>query len=150
MTALGAFSSGDVLTAADLNAIGTWTTYAPVLEQVVTFGLTVSSTRYARLNEIVFYQGHIRVSSGTGSAGNALELSLPLSYGAPGNGVIGNAWIFDSGSSTAYHAAAFYIGSDKVSFIGDWSGGNSFGAQPSIAVGFNDQVRFSIVYQTDA
>jgi len=59
MTALGAFSAGDVLTAADLNAIGTWTSWTPTF-----YGLDASTVsnatidfQYARLNDLVFMIG---------------------------------------------------------------------------------------------
>jgi hypothetical protein len=132
------------------STVGTWTNYTPTLEQVATFGLSITSSRYARINDIVIYQGHITVASGTGTGGNTLFLSLPLSYGASGNGVIGNAWIFDASGPTPYHAGIYHSGSGKVAFLGDWSGGAAFGSTPSIAVGVNDQVRFSIIYETDA
>jgi len=46
----GTWSAGDVLTADDLNAIGTWQTYVPVLTQNVTRTATVTSASYCQIN----------------------------------------------------------------------------------------------------
>ncbi len=68
MTALGDFSAGDVLTAADLNAIGEWQTYTPALEASTTDPTyTTADGLYYELNEIVFARFSI---SGFTSAGS--------------------------------------------------------------------------------
>ncbi len=68
MTALGDFSAGDVLTAADLNAIGTWTDYTPSLLASTTSPTYSTATGlYYELNEIVFVRF---VISGVTSGGS--------------------------------------------------------------------------------
>lgn len=68
MAALGDFSSGDVLTAADLNAIGDWVDYTPALEASTTDPTYTSADGlYYELNEIVFVRWII---SGFTSAGS--------------------------------------------------------------------------------
>lgn len=68
MTALGDFSSGDVLTAADLNAIGEFTSYTPALEASGTNPTYSTATGvYYEMNEIVFVRFTI---SGITSAGS--------------------------------------------------------------------------------
>ena len=49
------FDSGDVLTAANLNAIGDWTAWTPTWTNLTIGNGTVTAV-YAEVNEIVFYQ----------------------------------------------------------------------------------------------
>jgi hypothetical protein len=46
----GTFSSGDVLTAADFNAIVTWTSYSPVVAQNTAVAATVNYAEYCVIN----------------------------------------------------------------------------------------------------
>lgn len=79
MTALGDFSSGDVLTAADLNAVGATTAYTPtVTAQTGTITTsTVLYSKYVRINELVIYTVRVEiVNAGTGSG--YLAVTLPV------------------------------------------------------------------------
>jgi len=62
MTALGAFSSGDVLTAADLNAIGTWTAFTPAWVNF-TVGDATHSWYYAQINDLFIVTGKTTLGS---------------------------------------------------------------------------------------
>ena len=64
MTALGDFSSGDVLTAADLNAIGATTSYTPALTN---FTVSSQTVQYAAVNNLVFVRFYFAISSVTGA-----------------------------------------------------------------------------------
>lgn len=64
MTALGDFSAGDVLTAADLNAIGEWSPFTP---SYLNFSATTNRARYAQVNNIVFIKMVITLTSSVGS-----------------------------------------------------------------------------------
>jgi len=64
MTALGDFSAGDVLTAADLNAIGTWTSFTPVFTNF-TLGNGTVDARYCQINDLVFVE--VRLTFGSTS-----------------------------------------------------------------------------------
>jgi hypothetical protein len=55
MATLGTFASGQILTAAELNAIGTWTSYTPTITGVTAGNATVAAS-YIELNQIVFFQ----------------------------------------------------------------------------------------------
>jgi hypothetical protein len=74
MTALGDFSAGDVLTAADLNAIATTsTTYTPTWTSsgiAPTLGNSTLSGRYIKINKLVWVQIlFIRGSTATNGTG---------------------------------------------------------------------------------
>ncbi|MGA1556921.1 MAG: hypothetical protein ACO4AY_12845 [Ilumatobacteraceae bacterium] len=76
MAALGSFVAGQVLTAAELNAIGDFTTYTPTFT-----GLTVGDgtlfAAYAPVNELVFLQVAITFGSTTAISGS-LTCSYPF------------------------------------------------------------------------
>ena len=64
MTTLGNFTAGDVLTAADLNAIGTWSDFTP---SYLNFSATTSFARYCQINDIVFINLQAVLTSTVGS-----------------------------------------------------------------------------------
>ena len=105
MTALGDFSSGDVLTAADMNAIGTWNSYTPTATNFVIS--SISRSLYVQINELVVWSVAIRVSSG--SAGVA-ALSLPITadgtntaVGSQGSGMWYDSNVADSFALAPYN-----------------------------------------------
>jgi len=78
MTALGDFSAGDVLTAADMNAIGNRLTWTP------TIGFDSGSTttiiylaEYAICNDIIIWQAVVGWNS-AGTASGAMSITLPV------------------------------------------------------------------------
>jgi|DEB0MinimDraft_4_1074332.scaffolds.fasta_scaffold34947_4 hypothetical protein len=88
MTALGDFTAGDVLTAADLNDIGTWTTYTPVWTGVTVGNGTVTA-RYCQINKLVFWQVELVVGSTTSVGTTNVRITYPVSaaqYFLAGNG----------------------------------------------------------------
>lgn len=54
------YSSGDVLTAADMNAIGSWQTFTP---SFLNFSASVNVAKYAQVNELVFINMNLNVTS---------------------------------------------------------------------------------------
>jgi hypothetical protein len=102
MTALGAFSPGDVLTAADLNAIGDWQTFTPVFNNVSPTPTTVG--RYAVINDLVFYYATLQNTAPTG------HLTMNVPYGTANASTIyapqHTGWVLPTGG-TIYHAQGF-------------------------------------------
>lgn len=97
MTALGAFSSGDVLTAADLNAIGTWSSWSPTVS--VTAGsstITVNNAEFTQVNKLVVGRFSATVTAqGTGSGSVDFTLPAQPAYATDGCGSGRNAWTGD-------------------------------------------------------
>ena len=77
MTALGDFSSGDVLTAADLNAIGTWTSFTPSFTNFTLGNGTIERAIYSKVNELVFVQLYVTLGS-TSSMGTSPSFTAPV------------------------------------------------------------------------
>ena len=78
MTALGDFSAGDVLTAADLNAIGTWTSFTPSFTNFTLGNGTVEYSRYCRINDVVHVELFVSLGS-TSSMSSGPTFTLPVS-----------------------------------------------------------------------
>jgi len=79
-TQLGDYTAGQILTAADLNAIATWTTFTPSFTGV-TLGTGSSNTgQYCRVNNILF----IRTKTVLGTGGSFTNPSLTV----PDSGVM--------------------------------------------------------------
>jgi hypothetical protein len=79
-TQLGDYTAGQILTAADLNAIATWTTFTPSFTGV-TLGTGSSNTgQYCRVNNILF----IRTKTILGTGGSFTNPSLTV----PDSGVM--------------------------------------------------------------
>lgn len=83
MTALGDFSSGDVLTAADLNAIGTWTDYTPSVTAQTGTPTTTSFeyAKYTQINNLVIYTFRLVITT-AGTAGGAVQVTTPINVAA--------------------------------------------------------------------
>ena len=140
----GTWSAGDILTAADLNAIGVWTSYTPALEQSGTRSSTVNYAEYCVINKVCFLNVDLTCTT-TGSAGNAIRVTLPVNGDGSASG-FGSGQFFDSSGSDVTLLNCL-SGTTNVEFRSDDSS-NAFGISPSIALGANDVISFSIIYKT--
>jgi hypothetical protein len=102
MASFGTFTAGQVLTAAELNAAGAWTTVTPTWAAGVTTGNGTWSARYSLFNKILFFQGIFTCGSTTAITA-AVELTLPASLTFTQNGeLIGNHQYLDSSTLVRY------------------------------------------------
>jgi hypothetical protein len=145
MTALGDFSPGDILSADDLNAIGTWTSYTPVLSQSGVRSATVNYAEYCLINKVCFVNVDLTCTT-TGSAGNVIEVTLPLAC-ATNAVAVGSGQFFDSSASDVRLLTATGDAS-KVVFVADDSTTSRLGDSPSLALGNNDVISFNMIYRT--
>jgi hypothetical protein len=119
------FVAGEVLTAADMNGIGEWTAYTPVLSAggtPVTLGAgSTQSGTYARIQDLIIYR--FRVAFGTSGqnfgSGN-YTISLPVTA----SGVtqfyessIGTTAIYDQSAGNVYYANAWISSTTSLSLI---------------------------------
>jgi len=98
MTALGDFSSGDVLTAADMNAIGTYVSYTPTFIDL-TVGNGVINFTYSKINKFVHVHGTLTFGSTTSITATPV-MSLPVAKINIGLEAIGTGYLGDSGTAT--------------------------------------------------
>lgn len=94
MATLGTFVSGQVLEAAELNAIGTWTTFTPSWTNL-TVGNATQNWQYVYVNNILAITGYIQLGS-TSSVGTAPYFTFPTASSA--TTAYGTAVFSDSGT----------------------------------------------------
>ena len=83
VTTLGNFSAGQILGAADMNAIATWTAFTPSFTGV-TAGTGASNTgQYCLVNKVLFIR--VRYTLGTGGSFTNPVMTLPASKVATGS-----------------------------------------------------------------
>ncbi len=140
---------GQKWTAAIANQIGAvWETWTPVVRQgTTTFGVTVNTARYARIQKVVVATMAVTIASGTGQVGIPLNMSLPIPSNNPTWGTYGSAWILDVSTSTPYAAILNVTSSTEASFFGDWSTTGTWGGSPNIQMATSDQIRAYLVYE---
>ncbi len=116
------FSSGDILTAADMNSIGDWLTFTPSFTNVTLGASGVATGRYAEVNDLVFYAAKFELG-GTGSVTGHVNMAPPVgpadsstTYATSHSG-----WVRPTGS-TIYHAMGFSSGSSVFYYAYGLSG----------------------------
>lgn len=146
-TKTGTFTTGDLITANDLNALaGPWNSYTPTLKQgATTVSKTVTRARYCQFGKLVW--GVVRlVVTGTGSSGSPITVSLPVTAAASGTPV-GTATINDYGAN-AYSPIAHLDSTTTVAFRRtDTLHSLYFGAEPAMALAANDEISFEFHYE---
>lgn len=142
----GTWQPGDVLTADDLNAIGVWTSYTPTLGQGGTRTCTVNYASYTVINKLCIANVDLTCTT-TGTAGQTITVSLPVTAASTNQEAVGSGTFYDSSATDVYLLHTLLSGTTNVRFFGETSTTNYFGATPSIALGNNDVVSFSIMFQ---
>ena len=112
MTALGDFSSGDVLTAADLNAIGTWTTFTPSWNNL-TVGNATQDWSYCIINDFMVVTGTI-VFGSTTAMGTSPSMTIPDSRVADKWSINGGVLLRENGVATRIGVASVSGPSDST------------------------------------
>lgn len=77
MATLGTFTAGQVLTAAELNAIGTWTAFTPSWENL-TVGNGTQDFYYAQINDVLHIVGRLTFGSTTAITGGFIRFASPV------------------------------------------------------------------------
>jgi len=118
MAVFGSFVAGQVLTAAELNAAGTWQDYTPSWTQSATITKTVNFARYCQFNKLVF--GSVKMTAtSAGTANNKILVGLPIAASS-NNFIIGTMNYFDnsggSGYMNAFAFSTFYETSTTAAF----------------------------------
>jgi len=111
MTALGDFSSGDVLTAADLNAIGTWQDFTPTFSGI-TVGNGTLTGRYCQINKFVAWQ-FVLLCGSTTSIG-ATRVTYPVEAAEVYSSGNGGQVMFEDASSFDYCGTLFRYSSTEA------------------------------------
>lgn len=120
------FSSGAVLTAAQLNGIGEWTTFTPTFNNVSLGASGTVDGKYAQVNNLVFWQAHFDLN-GTGSVSGHISMNLPvgtcpvsITYPTATTGWVQptGGTIYQQMGQTAASAVFFYAYSTSAAYAG--------------------------------
>ena len=139
------FSSGDVLTAADMNAIGSWVSFTLSWNNF-TIGDGIDNWYYAVVNETLFITGRTVWGSTTSQTG-ALQMEIP--YGTPIMNVaqpVGSANYLESSSGTNYVGfittqSTTTVGFREFNVSGSLVTQNNVFAGSPFTWGIDDQIR---------
>lgn len=137
----GTWSAGDVLTAADLNAIGVWTSYTPTLTQSVARTVTVNHAEYCQINKLCAVNIDLTCTT-TGSLAE-IRVSMPFNFSSSSVGCVGSGFFFDSSANTVTLIAPVRTTSSQVAFYSD-----AASALLNTTLGANDVISLNMVYQT--
>ena len=109
MATFGSFVSGQVLTAAELNSLGVWTSFTPSYTQLSVGNGTISGF-YTVINKMLFVQTSFTLGSTSSVGAGPVTLTLPASLvqASVTDSIIGQAYYVDAG-------VASYIGVCAVS-----------------------------------
>jgi hypothetical protein len=99
---------GAALTESDINTYlmgegGAWTSWTPTVTQSGSVTVTNTRSRYARYGRTIVASFDLTVT-GSGSANNAITVSLPVTAAAAGVVPVGTARLVDTGTSTTFGA----------------------------------------------
>ena len=92
------FTTGQVLTAAQMNSIGETVSYTPALTNI-TLGNGTLSTRYVLVNNFVHYEGKLTFGTTTSISGLNPQIALPFAS-AQSFQIAGSVIYADSGVAT--------------------------------------------------
>jgi hypothetical protein len=126
MATFGTFTSGQVLTAAELNSAGAWQAYTPTWTQSATITKTVDWARYTQLGKWV--HGSVKMTaSSAGTANNKMLVGLPVNASAD-NFIVGSMVMkFVGGAAEHYwFYTALYDSASSLAFSPAESGNNIY------------------------
>jgi hypothetical protein len=153
MATFGTFTSGQVLTAEELNSAGAWQDYTPTWTQNATITKTVNWARYTKLNKWVQVSIKMTATS-AGTANNVIKVGLPVNA-ATNNGVIGSLLVTDQDTSTSATRLAFFDSASTVKFYNQAGGidlateawGQTGGGNVAITIASGDVVYVQLTYE---
>jgi len=151
------FVAGEVLTAADMNGIGEWTSYTPVLTASTnpTLGTgSIQSGAYARIQNLIIYRFFIGFgTSGVNAGAGNYRISLPLASAGVTSfyeNNIGSVAFFDTSANSIYYANAWIADVNNVTPIYQavFNGNlNNISATAPVVPAAQDALSGLIVYQ---
>jgi hypothetical protein len=150
MTSPGSFSPGDVLSAADLNGIGAWSSYTPVLGQNGTRTASIEYAEFCQINKFCVANVSLTCTA-TGSGGSVITVTLPVNASSDSSSkVYGSGMFFDTSGSDVRLVTVIRNSSTTVRFLTEATTDNTggLGSNPSVTLGNGDVISFSIAYET--
>lgn len=128
-----------------------WGTYTPTLTQSSTVSATVTQARWNRIGRTIFTHVQLSVTA-TGTANNAVTVTLPFTAAYANTGAVGQGFIYDASPGNTTHSGIAYLQSTTTIRLTDTNSGVTGGlgaASTSFtaALASGDFVTFSAVYE---
>ena len=146
MATFGTFVVGQVLTAAELNAAGAWTSFTPSWTNL-TPGNGVVSAAYSQFNKILFVR--VKFTWGTTtSCGDPVRMTLPasLSQDTASQEILGQAFYTDAGVSTSIGYVSVFsstvVGLGVINAAGTYAAANNVNNTRPYTFGNTDIMTF--------
>jgi hypothetical protein len=150
MAEFGSFTSGSVLTAAELNAAGAWTSFTPSWTNL-TVGNGVVSAAYSKFNKILFVRVYFDFGT-TSSLTSNLQMTLPasLTQNTASQELIGQANITKVGVFPTLGTVS--VASSTAVAIQTWLSSGTYpsvrNVEPGIPVAFDSTSNVSFMFTT--
>lgn len=141
----GTWSAGDVLTANDLNAIGTWTSYTPTLAQNGNRTCTIEYAKYSVINKLCVVNVALTCTT-TGSALNTITVTSPFTL-VTNQESLGSGYFYDSSATDVILVQVQRSSTNAFSFISDASTSGSLGFTPNVTLGSGDILSFTASFE---
>ena len=142
------FTTGQVLTSADMNSIGEVVSYTPTLTSL-TLGNGTMTTRYVLINNFVHYEGKITFGSTSSITASNPQIALPFTS-AQNFQIAGSVIYGDSGTAT-FSGLPIIVGTTSIYlYISNFA--TTYGSEVAVSstVPFtwttNDSITWSIHY----
>lgn len=146
----GTWEPGDILTAADLNAIGTWTSYTPVVTADGTRTVTVDFAKYSVINKFCLVTLKVTLTN-SGSANSKITVSIPVNMDTTDNARnVGSGYFFDTSANDVILFNAIRDSASTVRLFTDatTSTTTGLGSNPALIVATGDVISMSLMYET--
>lgn len=128
-------------------ATGGWTTtFDPTLSQGVSTNIahTLNRSHWHTDGDMIEWEGSF-AATGTGTAGSAWTLTMPVAALSATNSSMGICYLFHGGVS--YVCVVTTTSVSTMAFLPDGVAVDAWGITPNLAVAAGDQVRFRIRYR---
>lgn len=140
-------SDGTALPASTLNQIGAvWETWTPAVTQSGAVTATTTLARYMRIQKLVIAVAKMTIT-GTGTANNAVTLSLPITANNTAQ-MIGSGFIYDASANLLDLVICEGATTTTTKFYRDGVGANAFwGIDRNIALANGDVISVTLMYE---
>jgi len=126
--------------------LGTWNTYTPTLTQSNAVTKTVTYARYCQIGKTIIANVSLAVT-GSGTASNNVNISLPVTAVSVTNGTIGSGFIGDNSAAINYTGSAYLLSTTTAALVDDGGAGLLGVTGFTAALANNDVVSFHLCYE---
>jgi len=126
------YTSGSWSALADSRGIGAWQSYTPTVTQSGTITCTTNYSKYIQIGKLVIWSFKVTYSSGTGTSGNALTLTLPVNA-AGATHSLGSGMIYYNPTPRPYAGSWMNPTAGTIQLESDDTSNSYWGYVPSLA-----------------